>query len=365
MGISREGLLASALGREVGVSLMEVAKYQISHLPKILLDRWERFLTADQPFSSPFFSPAFCSAVDVARGGVHVLHLRDDDGMEGFLPFQYRKGRGLLGHAEKVGAHMSDYFGVVGNIRRFDNFPALLSSVGVSALRFDQAVPSLCPFEYSDEEQSAGVRFSTDSFSAFSERLMRDNKEFIKGVLRGERRMVADRGDVVFEWKASVGQAALEHLISAKRCQFERTGVPDALAEPWTRKLLSTLLQAQRQAPCRAILSTLHSGGRWVASNLALVSLNTLHFWYPVYNLNYKQYSPGHILFFKIIEHACSEGINVFDFGGGVSTYKVEYQGENYALFKGWVGANTMSARLERYLQSMIWRTRAIIARGR
>jgi len=344
---------------------MEVAKYQIEQLPKILVDRWEHFFTAGQPFISPFLSPCFCRAVEGARGGVHVLHLKDDDGEEGFLPFQYRQGRRLFGHAEQVGGQMCDHFGLVGNIRCITHFPALLSRAGISALRFAQGIPSLCPFEFSDEEPSAGIRFSADSFSVFLERLMRCNKEFIKGVLRGERRMSVDCGKVVFEWQTSAGAEMLKRLIYEKRHQFERTGFQDVLAAPWKRNVLSTLLQAERQASCRAILSTLHAGGNWVASNLALVSMNALHFWYPVYNPNYRRYGPGHILFFKIIDHACSEGINTFDFGAGVAAYKMEYQGESYALFKGWVGANSANARLERYLQSMIWRTEAITARGR
>lgn len=288
-----------------------------------------------------------------------MLHLKNDE-MEGFLPYQHRRGRGLLGHVEKVGGHMSDHFGLVGQINQLGHFSDILGRFGISALRFDHGVPALCPFPYSDEEVSEGIRFSANNFSAFSERLMRLNKDFIKGVFRGERRLATDSGEVIFEWETASSLTAMAHLIGEKRSQFRRTGVQDGLAPAWSRNLLFKLMQVANRPSCRLILSTLRSGDRWVASNLALLCGNTLHFWFPIFDQNFRRYSPGHILFFKVIERACTQGITSFDFGQGVSAYKEEYLGEKYMLLKGWVGLDNLSARLERVAQAIIWRAQSL-----
>lgn len=342
---------------------MDVAKYQIAQLPPILLDRWENLLLAS-PFVSPFLSPGFCSAVDGVRAGVYVLHLQNN-GAESFLPYQYRRGRHIFGHAEKVGGHMSDHFGFVGQTSQLGDVSEVLGRLGISALRFDHGVPALCPFRYSDGEVSEGIRFSANSFSFFSERLMRLNKDFIKGVLRGERRLASDSGEVIFDWQAPSNLTAMAHLIGEKRSQFKRTGVQDGLAPAWSRNLLFKLMEIGGRPSCRLILSTLRSGDRWVASNLALLCGNTLHFWFPIFDQNFRRYSPGHILFFKVIEHACTQGITTFDFGQGISAYKEEYEGERYMLLKGWIGANGFNARLERLLQSAMWRAQSLTTRTR
>lgn len=339
--------------------MMEVKRFRIDDLPSAAVASWDQLLRTSD-LQSPFLSHAFCQAVGEVRGDVYVLQLKSENGEEGFLPFQYKNGRRFLRQAEKVGGHMSDYFGIIGNIREISDTSELLRRGAISALRLDHAVPHKCPFELADVELSFGSRIRTQSYSEFVDRLNRTNKVFLKEVARAERRLRADHGECKFEWDAGDSLGALRHIVNEKRAQYARTAMPDCFAELWSRKLLERLLQNTDQALCKPVLSTLHCQDGWIASNLGLICGKTMHIWFPAYDLRFKRYGPGHILFFKMIEHGCQEGIDCFDFGEGLSPYKAEYRGENYELFKGRISAGGLLAKLERIVQSAEWRVNQI-----
>ena len=199
---------------------MPATAYAIDNLSGEQVARWSELLLLS-PFKSAFLSHSFCKAVHAVRGGVYVVHIREQDGVEGFLPFQIRRGRSLLGHAEKVGASMSDFFGIAGNLRMEHDATEFLQAAGISALRFDHAVLALCPFSFHDAETRRGVRLQVDNYAKFTETLLGMNKAFVKSVLHREKRLRNELGAIEFSWK-SVDFQALDRLIVAKREQSLR-----------------------------------------------------------------------------------------------------------------------------------------------
>jgi CelD/BcsL family acetyltransferase involved in cellulose biosynthesis len=337
----------------------------IAALPSAQADVWDGLL-ASQPLRSPFLSHAFCRAVDDARGGIRVLRIGGESGACGFLPFQLRRGRGLLGHAEKVGGALSDMFGVVGSVRTALDPQFLLRSARLSSLRFDHAVEELCPFAFGDREKTGGVRVEVEDFSRFRDDLARRDPDFVGRVGAGERRLAKKFGAIRFEWHAGDASAELDRIIAVKREQYRQTGVADSLAEDWQRGLLRRLLRARETSPlCRPVLSTIFAGENWVASHLALTCADTFHIWFPAYDPRFGRYGPGHMLLFKMLEHGVREGFRRFDFGQGEATYKSRYQGEFYPLWKGAIRRHSLLGYSERALQTLKWRIRNAAARRR
>ena len=332
---------------------MKAELYSIASLPARLVRRWDEMLHLS-PIRTAFLSHAFCAAVEQVRGSVFVLHIRNMD-EEGFLPFQIRRGRVWLGHAEKVGGSMSDFFGTIGTLRTPIQSDQLLNAAGLSCLRLDHGVMEACPFSFADSESSRGVRVEVDSFSNYIAVLSSTNKSFINGVRRKERSLLADMGEVEFTWN-TVNSGELGVIIDAKREQYRRTGTSDALAQEWRRQLLYDLFSSKSNSYCVAVLSTMYCKGLWVASNLSLVCEDSMHIWFPAHNTALRRYWPGHLLFLRIIEHGCRTGIRVFDFGQGESHYKAEYIGELYELWKGVIRRRNLSGYAERLLQSFEWR---------
>jgi CelD/BcsL family acetyltransferase involved in cellulose biosynthesis len=113
--------------------------------------------------------------------------------------------------------------------------------------------------------------------------------------------------------------------VRAKRDQYLRTLGQDWLADPKRRRLLEALAEV-REPECTAVISTLRFGETWAAIHLGLKSLETLHYWLPVYNPELKTYAPGRLLLREIINHAADrEGIRAIDRGVGESEAKHDF----------------------------------------
>ena len=340
---------------------MRITARSIENLSGARVQRWNALLLAMPQIRSAFLSHAFCRAVHNVRGGVSVIHLESANGEEGFLPVQMRRGRSLLGHAEKVAGGMSDYFGVVGDLRMRVDPDALLRAARLSSLRFDHGIRDILPFAFGDVEESFGARLAVNDFEGFKAGLMASNKKFAQSALSRERRLASELGEIAFHWQAKDPAAALEQLIAAKRAQYRRTGVPDSFATQWHRELLKMLLDTPSRE-CTAIISTLEAGGHWIGSKFSLICADTLHSWFSVYDPNHRRHGPGHLVWFKTLEEGSRRGVRMFDFGEGEADYKSQYGGESYAVYKGVIRRNSLRGHSERLLQSAEWRIAALEA---
>jgi CelD/BcsL family acetyltransferase involved in cellulose biosynthesis len=335
---------------------MRATLRNFADLSREQIQSWDHLLEYSTTPASPFLSYAFSRAVHDARGGGRVLLIDANGGTVGFLPFQIRPGRRLLGHAEKIGGAMSDMFGIVGTIRSHLDAESLLGAANLSSLRFDHAVEELCPFTFGDRQEKWGIRIPVEDFSTFLDNLRQTDQQFVGMVAAGERRLAKKFGKIRFEWHNVDASAELDRIILIKRDQYRRTGKPDGLAQSWKQKLLHGLLKQNTSPLCLPVLSTLYAGNDWVASHFGLCCANTVHIWFPAYNPRFAQFGPGHMLLFKMFEHGIAAGFRSFDFGEGEATYKSRYKGQSYRLLKGVITARSMFGYAERVLQSLEWR---------
>lgn len=334
---------------------MRARVYDIDALSSAQVGAWDELLCR-LPVRTAFLSHAFCRAIHDVRGNVRVVEIRGDTGEIGFLPFQIRRGRSLLGHGEQVGGHMSDHFGMIGNISTAIDPQWLLESAKLSALRFDRGTLELMPFSFQNEERVDGVSVRVDDFDVYMRSLESADKEFVKEVARSARRLNREFGTISFSLTPVDPLTELNTLIAAKSAQYRRTGAQDALSTPWRRQILQRLLREPADSLCRPLLSSIYCDGEWIASNLGFVCRDTLQICYPTYNAAFRKYGPGHILFFRIIEDGVTQGIREFDFGPGEAKYKLKYGGKIYARWKGAVRRRSLRGYSEQVLESCSWR---------
>ena len=343
---------------------MRARVYDIDALSSTQIAAWNELLSL-LPSRTAFLSHAFCLAIHDVRGNVRVVEIHGDRGEIGFLPFQVRRGRSLLGHGEQVGGHMSDHFGMVGNISAAIDPEWLLESAKLSALRFDRGTRELMPFSFQDEEKVDGVSVQVDDFNLYMKSLETADKEFVKSVARSARRLNREIGTISFTLNAANPLAELETLMAAKSEQYRRTGAQDAFATPWRRQILARLSREPANSLCRPFLSSISCDGTWIASNLGFICAERLSICYPAYNIAYRKYGPGHILFFHMIEHGVAQGIREFDFGPGEATYKLKYGGRIYARWKGALRRKSLRGYSEQALESCSWRINRLARIGR
>jgi CelD/BcsL family acetyltransferase involved in cellulose biosynthesis len=156
----------------------------------------------------------------------------------------------------------------------------------------------------------------------------------------------------------TIREEDLAFLIQRKREQYQRTGVRDALAAPYHRRLLTELAACQSKN-LRGVLTTLTAGDRWMASHFGIQRGGTLHYCFPVYNAEMSRYSPGRLLLREITEQSPDLGIRVIDRGIGDSPAKREFaNGERYYLRGLWQGTG-LKPWAARALRSLEWRLSA------
>lgn len=312
---------------------------------------WTALLKKDQS-ASPFYAPEFSKAVDQVLGNVSVAVLGSGDDVA-FLPFQRRNCFPAI--ADKVGGHMSDFFGIIGDLKKRFGEREILAATGLSVICFDHWPRAQCPILSERITESQGIKVVIESPERYFADLRKKDRKFVNEVERLERQVSESSGQIRFEWQSSLAEMELERLVGEKRKQYHQSGVIDALSSDWSRNLLRALL-ATRSEDFEAIMSTLYCGNSWLASHFGLRYGSVLHVWFPVYNADFRRYGPGHMLLFKIIEHGLSCGIREFDFGLGLASYKKKYGGGTYSVAKGKLEARDLTSLAHKIAQSIRWR---------
>jgi CelD/BcsL family acetyltransferase involved in cellulose biosynthesis len=278
---------------------------------------WTEIVAAAPALDSPFFRPEFTQAVAAVRDDVEVAVLEDVGRAVGFFPFQ--RGRGSVG--EPVGDPLSDYHVVIAGTDIAWRPDELLRACGLKAWRFHNLLAEQLPFQSHHAlcvaapyiDVSRGPEAYEQDRRAAGSTLFHQLRQKVRQIERncGPLRFVSHTADrdafaAVLRWKVE---------------QYRCIGAPNYLADAWTVALLERLLERQEQ-PLRGMLSALYAGDQLAAAHFGMTAGGVLHGWFPVYNQDFAKYSPGMLLWMKLICAAPELGIRRIDLGRGDERYK-------------------------------------------
>jgi CelD/BcsL family acetyltransferase involved in cellulose biosynthesis len=325
------------------------------------IERWNQ-LTADNPdLDSPFFAYDFSAAAAQAGMDVFVCTLRRSGEIVGFFPFQFKNTHlRLLGVAQRVGGELNDYSGIIAtpslkiswrdllaysrlNLYEISHLEAQQQNLG---LKGESAVPS------------PTIDFSIDE-NHLNSKERRKRNHFLKETERRIGKTIEDLGPLRFNFFSENVESELERCMAHKREQYTRTGSADPLDPTSARKLLSLLARNQSKQ-CRGIVSTLYAGDHWLATHMGLLNDQVMHYWFPVYNAEFIDYSPGRTLIVKLVEHAKAQGVRIFDFGAGSSQMKRKFSNSERTVLKGLAKTGHPYAELYKIVLSVGWRINAL-----
>jgi CelD/BcsL family acetyltransferase involved in cellulose biosynthesis len=332
-----------------------------SQLPPAQLDLWRAWCAASPAYRRAFLTPDFALAVHAVRPGVRVALLLRGGVPSAVLPFQFPSNlHRLLGYAEPVGCTMSDCFGLVAAPGFQTSIQEVLRAAGLNYFPYDHLDDVQLPLGLpADGQPQPGLLIELpDGPEAYWSDLTAKDKDFVQDTLRRERQLAARVGPLRLANTSRPDQAVLNHLIQAKRQQYQATGVADVFADSWRAALLLRLQQSG-SAQCRPFLTTLHAGDTWVASHFGLRFEERLHYWFPVYNPEMKRYAPGRMLLKATIDSAAEFGISVIDRGQGESQAKLDFANQRRQFLTGVWSRPTPLAAASRVLNSIQWRLQA------
>lgn len=292
-----------------------------------LLDAWDELRKSNPDLPSPFFCPDFILAVADAREDVWVAVIGDKGSIAGFFPFQIeRKGFG-----KPVGEYFSDYQGIICSPGFDCDAFDLLRACGLMAWDFNHlVVGQRCFSRFQRQIEASPLLDLTRGFKAYLQDRSATGTSLIKEIAKKTRWLEREAGKVRFvahAWDESI----LRQVLSWRAANL---GQPLILDTPWISKTLNTIGTTEKQA-FAGVLSALYAGDLLIAGHFGMRSETVWHWWLAGYNPEYKRYSPGSILLYKIAEAAPGMNIRIIDLGKGQELYKSRFKNSEAYIAEG------------------------------
>ncbi|MFD6230107.1 GNAT family N-acetyltransferase [Streptomyces sp. NPDC060232] len=281
------------------------------------LELWGELRAMTAPEANPFMSPEFCQAVGRVRPGAKVAVVRQDGEPVGFFPFE----RGRWGRGRAIGLGVSDCQGAVLRPGLAVDPHELLRASSLSVWEFNHLESGQDVFlPFATGRFASPVIDLTGGYAGYESLLRAGSRTFLKSTRAQERRLARQVGPLRFVFDER-NPAALRTLMTWKSAQYRRTGRRDRFAQDWINNLVRMLAETDALA-CSGLLSVLYAGERPVAAHFGLRSRTVLSCWFPAYDRALATFSPGRVLYLRMIEAAAAAGIDLLDLGRGDAVYK-------------------------------------------
>lgn len=295
-------------------------------LPPELGTAWARMQAANEDLSSPFFSPAYASAVGAFVLNTEVGVLERDGVPLAFLPFE----RSRFGVGKRL--RLCDYQGLICPRGCDLDARLLIKGCGLAAWDFDHLRADQLPLQsyHRNRSESPILDLSQGYDRYLDERRRSGRMDFLQRLMTKTRKLEREAGELRFEVHVD-DEAILKRLLQWRAGKYISRHSLDLVAG-----ILGVLHQTQTQ-DLKGTLSVLSAKDEVVAAHFGLRSRNTWHWWFPAYNPEFEKYSPGLIFILKMAEHSSQAGVRIIDFGKGDQPYKRHFMNGAIHLAEGWV----------------------------
>lgn len=309
--------------------------------------QWRQLRASGTGLRSPFFSPEFIRTAAALRPQVEVAVVEEGDRILGYLPFE----RSVGNRAVPVAGAFNDAHGLIGSgvdFRRLAGDP-LMPEMSFHA--WDGPLQGVDDFVLGyTRSYMANLGAHDEGYVAFLER----ERATILKQRRKTKKMVRDLGPLRLEFDCR-SEEVFSRLVTLKREHYQRTNIFDILSVRWAQDLLSGLWY-QSEAGCHGVLSALYAGKTLVAVHYGLREGDFLHYWFPTYDPEHHQYSPGTALFLEIARQAGDLGLTQIDMGYGEQAYKPKLTDEIRSMPYGLLSSSPWSRwRAKTKLSASAW----------
>jgi len=296
------------------------------------LAAWNAILAGNPTLDSGYYRPELTQAVARVRSDVEVAVVTVNGQAKAFFPFQ----RGDNNCASAVTGRLSEFHGMIVPTDFALDPREIVKACGLRSWRFDHAPiwrSELEPFAWARSESP--FMDLTGGYDAYTEKLRERGSSAIKQTQRKQRKLAREVGPLRFEYDTDAPEA-WDALVKWKSEQYVRTNTLDIFRYDWVHDQLNAI----RAAKCpefSAPLSALWAGDQLAAVHLGLASSTAMQIWFPAYNRDLQNYSPGLVILLELASAAAEHGIRRIDFGKGEERYKYEFSTDVLPLLEGGV----------------------------
>lgn len=324
-------------------------------------DLWREMQERSPSLRRAFLTPTFAKACEQANGRSYVAVLHQGGRVCGFFPFQFRSfWHQSMRLAERIGGGPSDAAGLIAEPELRITGLALLRLAGLSSLALSHLVAGQEQFGLDAEWSQMGHTTDiSDGPDAYFAALLQRDRLLVRDTERRMRKAASSYGELRFTRHERIPADLIAHLVAQKRQQYQRTQTGDVFARGVNLRLIDAM--NEMSAPdCRLVMSRLEAGDRVLAQHIGPQYHDVLSHWFPVYDPEARNVSPGRLLLWQMIQRAGEDGIRLIDYGEGDALYKREFS-TGVARY-GVVAWSTGDIRsvVARTYQGLEWRVRML-----
>lgn len=293
---------------------------------------WKSILANNPTLDSGYYRPELTLAAARVRNDVEVAIVSQGGKPEAFFPFQ----RGDNNCATAITGRLSEFHGMILPQDSTVDIREIVKACGIRSWRFDHAPiwrKELEPFAWARSESP--YMDLSDGYDAYTEKLREGGSSAIKQTQRKQRKLAREVGPLRFEYDTDAPEA-WDALVKWKSEQYVRTNTLDIFRYDWVHDLLKSI-RAEKSPEFSAPLSALWAGDQLAAVHLGLASSTAMQIWFPAYNRDLQNYSPGLVILLELASAAAEHGIQRIDFGKGEERYKYEFSTDVLPLLEGGV----------------------------
>ncbi len=320
-------------------------KYELIHAEDLdanLVERWGIIQKNSPMYASPYFRPEFTQSVAEVRDDVYIGLLVDENRLVGFFPFHYKKN----GLARPVGLGLSDYHGVIAESDAEWSVRELMHSCKISRWEFNHLPVEQKQFEAFHESVSESPIINvSQGFAEYESSRNKSGRKQLKETLRKACKMADQKGTIEFTLQ-TFDRQILDQMMEWKSKQCRNTGTMDYFSLEWCRNLIRKIHSTQEEN-FGGHLSCLHVSGTLAAVHFGIYSQNVWHSWFPAYNHELEEFSPGSILLLELIKAASEQQVRYIDLGKGVSLYKKRLMTSSIQVAEGCYTAPSLRNRIK------------------
>jgi CelD/BcsL family acetyltransferase involved in cellulose biosynthesis len=296
---------------------MEIRAIPARELTPQHLDAWSALQQADPDLDSPLFRPEFTLGASALCDRVEVAIIEEAGEPVGFFPFE--RARGDVGIP--VGGRLNDFHGAIARKGLLWSAAALVRGCRLSAWHFHNAPAAQTPLRnYSWAAVSSPYIDISLGYEAYCRAMKAKGSDEIRRAAQKARKIERELGALRLVPRTS-DERAFDSLIQWKLQQYHRTKATNFLAGKWKIELLERFARTDGEL-FSGMLTGLYAGDRLAAVHLGLRAGAVLHGWFPAYDPELAEYSPGQVLWHKLIQAAPELGIRRIDLGSGDERYK-------------------------------------------
>jgi CelD/BcsL family acetyltransferase involved in cellulose biosynthesis len=295
---------------------LDVAVMDARKVPYEVRSAWQDMRQTNPALWSPHFDLRTFDVLAKFATNPHILIGYLDGDIAAIFPFQGRK-HGLI---RPLGAPMSDQHGLIKRPDCTISLAQMLEKAKVSGLVYSGMLE---PLDQSLGEEAAQCHVAdlSDGIEAFKAWQAATWKDQVKKNARRIRMGEANWGPMRIEIACPKTSNHFDTLLAWKQAKYIETNRHNVLGVPWIKNCLLELYHSQ-DPDFRGEITCLYFGEHLAALEFGLRAGDAMHSWFPAFDRNYAQVSPGILLMDGMIEACAQRGITKVDLGIGHAQYK-------------------------------------------